>query len=102
MATLYVQNVPDDLYEALRRQAQQNRKSIAAEVVSLLELNVPTRKELNCGGIFCGKRRGCGHERVPTPVHSPLRKRCSGRTAHDDPIRDRRQRGGEMVSPALG
>ena len=46
MATLYVQNVPDDLYEALRRQAQQNRKSIAAEVVSLLELNVPTREEL--------------------------------------------------------
>jgi plasmid stability protein len=46
MATLYVQNVPDDLYEALRRQAQQNRKSIAAEVVSLLELNVPTRQEL--------------------------------------------------------
>ena len=46
MATLYVQNVPDDLYEALRRQAQQNRKSIAAEVVSLLELNVPTPEEL--------------------------------------------------------
>ncbi len=46
MATLYVQNVPDDLYEALRRQAQEKRKSIAAEVVSLLELNVPTREEL--------------------------------------------------------
>jgi plasmid stability protein len=46
MATLYVQNVPDDLYEALRRQAERNRKSIAAEVVSLLELNVPTREEL--------------------------------------------------------
>jgi hypothetical protein len=25
MATLYVQNVPDNLYEALRRQAQQHR-----------------------------------------------------------------------------
>jgi plasmid stability protein len=46
MATLYVQNVPDDLYEALRRQAQQHRKSIAAEVVSLLEHNVPTAAEL--------------------------------------------------------
>jgi plasmid stability protein len=46
MATLYVQNVPDNLYEALRRQAQQHRKSIAAEVVSLLELNVPTTEEL--------------------------------------------------------
>ena len=46
MATLYVQNVPDELYEALRRQAQQHRKSIAAEVVSFLELNVPAPEEL--------------------------------------------------------
>ena len=46
MATLYVQNVPDDLYEALRRHAQHNRKSIAAEVISLLEQNVPTNEEL--------------------------------------------------------
>ena len=46
MATLYVQNVPDDLYEALRNQAQQHRRSIAAEVVTLLEENVPTAREL--------------------------------------------------------
>jgi len=46
MAALYVQNVPDNLYEALRRQAQQHHKSIAAEVVSLLEVNVPTAQEL--------------------------------------------------------
>jgi hypothetical protein len=41
-----VQKVPDDLYEALRRQAQQNRRSIASEVVSLLEVNVVTEQEL--------------------------------------------------------
>lgn len=46
MATLYVQNVPDDLYEALRRQAQLNRRSIASEVVTLLEVNVVTEQEL--------------------------------------------------------
>lgn len=46
MATLYVENVPDDLYEALRRRARQHRKSIAAEVRSLLEENIPTAKEL--------------------------------------------------------
>jgi len=46
MATLYVQNVPDDLYEALRSQAQQNRRSIASEVVSLLRVNVVTEEEL--------------------------------------------------------
>jgi len=46
MATLYVENVPDDLYEALRKRAKQNRKSIAAEVIELLEQNIPTEQEL--------------------------------------------------------
>ena len=46
MPTLYVENVPADLYEALRERARQNRKSVAAEVVSLLEQNIPTRAEL--------------------------------------------------------
>jgi plasmid stability protein len=46
MATLYVENVPDELYQALRKRAKQNRKSIAGEVISLLEENVPTPQEL--------------------------------------------------------
>lgn len=46
MATLYVENVPEDLYEALRARAKKNRKSMAAELVSLLEQTVPTAKEL--------------------------------------------------------
>jgi plasmid stability protein len=46
MATLYVENVPDDLYKALRKQAKEHRKSIAAEVLSLLERNIPTAEEL--------------------------------------------------------
>lgn len=46
MATLYVENVPDALYKALRERARKNRKSIAAEVISLLEQNVPTEAEL--------------------------------------------------------
>jgi len=46
MATLYVENVPDDLYEALRKRARENRKSIAAEVIELLERFVPTEREL--------------------------------------------------------
>ena len=46
MATLYVENVPDDLYEALRSRAKAKRRSIAAEVLALLEENVPTEKEL--------------------------------------------------------
>jgi plasmid stability protein len=46
MATLYVENVPDDLYEALRKRARSQRRSIAAEVLSLLERNIPTDAEL--------------------------------------------------------
>jgi plasmid stability protein len=46
MATLYVENVPDDLYKALREQARKNRKSIAAEVLTLLQQYVPTAREL--------------------------------------------------------
>ena len=46
MATLYVENVPDDLYEALRSRAKARRRSIAAEVLSLLEENIPTAREL--------------------------------------------------------
>jgi len=46
MATLYVENIPQDLYEALRGRARQHRNSIAAEVLALLQENVPTAKEL--------------------------------------------------------
>ena len=46
MATLYVENVPDELYEALRSRAKQNRKSIAGEVISLLEDTLPTSTQM--------------------------------------------------------
>jgi plasmid stability protein len=45
MPTLYVENVPEDLYEALRERARRQRKSIAAEVLSLLAENVVTEAE---------------------------------------------------------
>jgi len=46
MATLYVENVPEEIYKALRKRAKTNRSSIAAEVISLLKQNVPTEAEL--------------------------------------------------------
>ena len=46
MPTLYVENVPDDLYEALRERSREAHRSIAAEVLALLEQNIPTEKEL--------------------------------------------------------
>lgn len=46
MPTLYVENVPERLYDALRQRARKNRKSISSEVLSLLEENVVTAAEL--------------------------------------------------------
>ena len=46
MATLYVENVPEELYEALRKRAREEQRSMAAEVIRLLEANLPTEKEL--------------------------------------------------------
>lgn len=46
MPTLYVENVPDDIYDALRGRARANRRSIAAEFLALLEENIPTAREL--------------------------------------------------------
>jgi plasmid stability protein len=46
MATLYVENVPEEIYDALRARAKSNRRSIAAETISLLETTLPTRAEL--------------------------------------------------------
>lgn len=46
MATLHIKNVPDELYEALRARARQHHRSIAAEVLSLLEERIPTQKAI--------------------------------------------------------
>lgn len=46
MPTLYVENVPKDLYEALRSRARKNRSSIAAEVIEMLKKFVPTPSDL--------------------------------------------------------
>jgi plasmid stability protein len=46
MATLYVENVPEDLYKAVRESARARRRSIAAEILAVLEETYPTEKEL--------------------------------------------------------
>jgi plasmid stability protein len=58
MPTLYVENVPEDVYEALRARAQGNGKSISAEVLALLADNVPTPAELARRRKIVGKIRG--------------------------------------------
>ena len=46
MPTLYVENVPETLYDSLRSLAKQHRRSMSAEVISLLEHHVPTPEDL--------------------------------------------------------
>jgi plasmid stability protein len=67
MPTLYVENVPDELYQALRDRARRHRKSIAAEVLLLLEENVPTSKELR-------RRREFMERMAALRAETPLRQ----------------------------
>ena len=46
MATLYVENVPDERYEALKAKAARNKRSVSAEVLDFLEHFYPTHEEL--------------------------------------------------------
>ena len=49
MAILHVRNVPDDLYERLKKRAAAERRSLSAEVIALLEIELamtPTRHTL--------------------------------------------------------
>jgi plasmid stability protein len=46
MPTLYIENVPEELCEALLARARAEKRSISAEVLSLLAENVPTQKEI--------------------------------------------------------
>ncbi len=45
MATVYVRNVPQAQYEALRESARANHRSIRAEFIALLRENISTPKE---------------------------------------------------------
>ena len=56
MATLYVENVPEELYESLRTRARSNRRSISAETLSLLEQVLPTPAEV--------RRRAAFYQRI--------------------------------------
>jgi len=55
MPTLYVENVPKEIYEALRSRARKRRRSISAEVMAILEENIPTASELRARRAFVQK-----------------------------------------------
>jgi plasmid stability protein len=47
MATLNVKNLPDPLYEKLKRRAEQQRRSVAQEVTVILEAALDEPKPLS-------------------------------------------------------
>lgn len=55
MPVLYVENVPEEIYAALKARARQHRKSISAEVITLLTENIPTEAELTKRRAFAAR-----------------------------------------------
>lgn len=43
VATLHVRNVPDDLYARIRERAADERRSLSAEVIAILERQLPPK-----------------------------------------------------------
>jgi plasmid stability protein len=83
MPTLYVENVPGELYEALRTRAREHRKSISAEVLVLLAENVPTAKELAGRRGFLNRARRIRSRRAlapgPFPAAEQMQREDRGR-----------------------
>jgi plasmid stability protein len=71
MPTLYVENVPEAIYRALRERARKNRKSISAEVIELLERNVPTAQELQARREFVRRLKEISSKEPLTPGPFP-------------------------------
>ena len=71
MPTLYVENVPKALYQALRARARKNCSSIAAEVIALLKDNVPTASELKRRRQLYDDLRKSALTSLPGRVRSP-------------------------------
>ncbi len=71
MPTLYVENVPEDLYEAIRARARTRRTSIAAEVLAILAENAPTPQELARRKSLIESARKLRWRRSPSPGPFP-------------------------------
>jgi plasmid stability protein len=56
MATLYVRDVPDDLYERLRSTAESERRSIGATTVEILRRELPQPSELSTSELLSRAR----------------------------------------------
>lgn len=52
MATLYVRDMPDDLYAHLRDEARSSRRSIGAAAIEILQSELRERGELTIGDLL--------------------------------------------------
>jgi antitoxin FitA len=52
MATLYVRDMPDDLYARLRDEARGSRRSIGAAAIEILQTELRERGELTVGELI--------------------------------------------------
>jgi plasmid stability protein len=68
MATLYVENFDDELYEALRREAKKRRTSIAAEITAMVKHHFPSEAELAARHAYFKKLSKIHAKRAPKGV----------------------------------
>jgi plasmid stability protein len=57
MATLYVRDMPDDLYARLRNEARDSRRSIGAAAIEILQSELRERGELTVGDLLKRARK---------------------------------------------
>jgi antitoxin FitA len=57
MATLYVRDMPDDLYARLREEARDSRRSIGAAAIEILQSELRERNELTVGELLKRARK---------------------------------------------
>jgi plasmid stability protein len=82
MAKLYLENVPNDLYESLRERARSNRRSIPAEALSLLDQLLPTATKV--------RRRAAFYRRIQRLRLT--RRATRGGSSAEELLREDRQR----------
>jgi len=66
VATLYVRDMPDDLYARLRDEAHGSRRSIGAAAIEILQSELRERGELTVGELL--KRAGKVRARAVRPA----------------------------------
>jgi antitoxin FitA len=57
MATLYVRDMPDDLYARLREEAHGSRRSIGAAAIEILQSELRERGDLSLGELLKRARK---------------------------------------------